>query len=110
MKHRDLSNNPERAIVDLDSSTGPIYTPDMDHGSIFRIDDTVNVELKEPANLKDGWYIRVEIATLPTNTVRFNGIYTIDGNAIGIITNTAGLYVVEGRYSAARGKLLLRKV
>lgn len=110
MKNRDLVNYPERAIVDLDSSTGPVYTPSLDHGSIFRIDDTVDIQLQEPEHLKDGWYVRFEIATGVTNTITFDSVYTVNGAALGIVTNTAGLYLLEGRYSARTGKLLLRNV
>ena len=110
MKYRDLTNNPTRAIVDLDSTTGPEYTPDLDHGSIFRIDDTVDVTVNNPSNLKDGWYVRFEIATGTTNTITFGDQYTIDGSAISPVTNANGLYILEGRYNHARGKLLLRTV
>lgn len=110
MKNRDLVNYPERAIVDLDSSTGPEYTPSLDHGSIFRIDDVVNVELNEPEHLKDGWYVRFEIVTGVSNTIQFDSVYTINGTSIGVVTNTDGLYIVEGRYSTQFEKLLLRKV
>lgn len=111
MKYRDLTNNPIRAIVDLDSSNGPEYTPDLDHGSIFRVDDTVNVTLNNPVNLKDGWYVRFEIATGASNTITFGDKYLIDATTIGgTITNSNGLYVLEGRYSADEDKLLLKSI
>ena len=110
MKHRDLTHHPSRAIVDLDSTTGPEYTPDLDHGSIFRIDDTVNVTLNNPSNLKDGWYVRFEIKTGTSNTITFGTKYTIDGVVISPVTNSNGLYILEGRYSDALEKLLLRVV
>ena len=110
MKYRDLVNNPTRAIVDLDSTNGPVYTPDLDHGSIFRIDDTVNVTLSTPENLKDGWYVRFEIVTGASNTITFSSVYTINGTAISPVTNADGLYILEGRYSSSLSKLLLRKV
>lgn len=110
MKYRDLTNNPTRAIVDLDSSNGPEYTPDLDHGSIFRIDDVVNVTLNNPYNLKDGWYVRFEIVTGASNTITFGTKYTIDGSAISPVTNSNGLYILEGRYNHAQEKLLLRAV
>jgi len=110
MKYRDLTNNPQRAIVDLDSTTGPEYTPDLDHGSIFRIDDTVNVTLANPSNLKDGWYVRFEIKTGVTNTITFGTQYTIDGVAISPVTNSNGLYILAGRYSEPLEKLLLKVV
>lgn len=110
MKHRDLTNNPEQAIVDLDSSTGPEYTPNMDHGSIFRVDDTVNVTINDTVNLRDGQYIRLEIKTGAANTITFGTQYTIDGSVISPVTNSNGLYILEGRYSTVNEKLLMRIV
>ena len=110
MKYRDLINNTQKAIVDLPAATGPAYTPNLDHGSIFRIVDTVDVTLNNPTYLKDGLYIRIEIATGVTNTITFGSIYTIDGVAMSPVTNSSGLYILEGRYSDYLEKFLMRVV
>ena len=110
MKHRDLNNYPEKAIVDMDSGTGPEYTPNIMNGSIFRISDTVNVTMSNPKNLRDGGYIRFEIATGTSNTITFGDQYTIDGTALDPVTNSNGLYILEGRYSLELEKMLLRIV
>ncbi len=110
MKYRDLVHNPERAIVVMDSSKGPSYTPNMQNGSIFRITDTVNVTLVNPKHLKDGMYIRLEISTLPTNTITFGDEYSVNGVALDPVTNSTSLYILEGRNSTVLGKILLRSV
>jgi hypothetical protein len=112
MKHRDLTHHPDRAIVDLDSSNGPEYTPDLDHGSIFRINDFTgqDITVNTPRNLKDGWYMRFEIVTGATETITLSADYTIDAVPIPPFTNTGVLYIVEGRYNASTGKLYLREV
>ena len=110
MKNRDLANYSKRAIVDLDSTQGPEYDSDLDHGSIFRVSDTVDVTLNNPSNLRDGSYIRFEIATGVSNTITFGDVFTIDGAAIDPVTNLNGLYVIEGRYSTVIDKLLMRVV
>ena len=110
MKNRDLVNFSERAIVYLDSSNGPSYEPNLNDGSIFRITDTVNVTLTNPKNLKDGIYIRLEIVTGTSNTITFGTQYTIYGVAKTPVTNSNGLYILEGRYSLVLEKLLLRVV
>lgn len=110
MKHRDLNNNPTRAIVDLDDDTGPEYTPDLRNGSIFRIVDTVDVTVENPDYLRDGLYIRLEIQTGVSNTITFGSKYTVDGVAIDPVTNSNGLYIIEGRYNSALDKLLMKVV
>ena len=110
MKHRDLVNNSKRAIVDLDASTGPEYTPDMNQGSIFRIDDTVDVTINNPSNLRDGLYIRLEIVNGATDSITFGDAFTIDKAAIDPVTNANELYILEGRYSTLTNKLLMRAV
>lgn len=110
MKHQDLVNFPEKAIVVMDASLGPSYEPNMMNGSIFRITETVNVTMVNPKNSKDGHYIRLEIATGTSNTITFGTKYTIDGLAIDPVTNSNGLYILEGRYSQVRDELLLRVV
>ena len=110
MKFRDLVNNAKWAIVDLDSSTGPIYAPDMNQGSIFRIDDTVDVTINNPANLRDGLYVRFEIVTGATNSITFGTAFTVDGAQLDPVTNTNGIYILEGRYSTLTNKLLMRAV
>lgn len=110
MKYRDLYNAAKQAIVVLDSNNGPEYEIDMAWGSIFRISDTVDVTLNNPNNLRDGIYIRIEIATGITNTITFGSVFTIDGVAMDPVTNSNGLYIIEGRYSTAVNKLLMRVV
>ena len=110
MKYRDLVNHPQRAIVDMDNGTGPEYTPNMMNGSIFRIDDTVNVTMNNPENLKDGHYVRFEIKTGTSNTITFGSKYTLDGVVISPVTNSNGLYVLEGRYAEYLDIMLLRVV
>lgn len=110
MKHRDLSNYSKKAIVYLDSTQGPEYDSNLANGSIFRINDTTDVTLNNPTNLRDGSYIRFEIATGITDTITFGSLFTIDGVAMTQVTNLNGLYVLEGRYSTVIDKLLMRIV
>lgn len=110
MKQRDLVNSAKRAIVDLDSSNGPEYTPNMNQGSIFRIEDSTDITLNNPSNLRDGLYIRLEIVTGTTDGIAFGSAYTIGGSPITSVVNSNGIYIIEGRYSTLTNTLLMREV
>lgn len=89
MRHKDLLHHPAKSLVKYTLTEAETYYPDLNDGSIFRIDASdYAVVIGTPKNPRDGQYMRLEIESAAATAVNFSTAFLVNGAVIADGTHT----------------------
>lgn len=110
MKQRNSEHFPEKNICDVYVTSSSTVTPDLNTANVYRIDATDDLIVGNPANLRDGQRIRIEVSSVPGKTVTFGSKYLYHGEVMTDTRDMETLVIVDGYYNKDRDKIDIRSI